>query len=82
MALGVYQRRNVDAGAAVTSSMESRWLLLGFGLLSGALLLANVLRGDAVLALVAAVWTVFGVGGFWWNTTRDDPVETRFSRSR
>lgn len=62
--------------------MESRWLLLGFGLLSGALAFAFVHDGKILQALVALVHTVFGLGGFWWNTTCDDPIETRFSRSR
>lgn len=62
--------------------MESRWLLLGFGLLFGALLLVNIYQGNVVLSLVAVVFTIFGLGGFWWNTTQDDPIETRFSQSR
>jgi len=62
--------------------MESRWLLLGFGLLFGGLLLANIYLGNVVLSLVAVVFTIFGLGGFWWNTTRDDTLETRLSRFR
>lgn len=60
--------------------MGSRWVLLAFGLLFGVLLLVNIRRGNAVLAAVALVCTTFGFGGYWWNTTRDDPIETRFSR--
>jgi len=62
--------------------MESRWLLLGFGLLFGLLLLVNIQQGNAILAIIAVVLTIFGLGGFWWNTTQDDSLETRFSRSR
>jgi hypothetical protein len=62
--------------------MESRWLLLGFGVLFAVLVLANVQRGNLVQAIVATVFAIFGFGGFWWNTTQDDPIETRFSRSR
>jgi len=75
-------QRNVHATAAIISGMESRWLLLGFGLLFGMLLLVNIQRGNVVLALVAVVFTIFGLGGFWWNTTQAEPIETRFSRSR
>lgn len=59
--------------------MNSRWLLLGFGLFFGAVTLGSVYQGKVVLAVIAAVNTVFGVGGFWWNTTRNDPIETRLS---
>jgi hypothetical protein len=62
--------------------MESRWLLLAFGVLSAALTVAFVRQGDAALAAVGVVQTVFGLGGFWWNTTRETNIETRFSRSR
>lgn len=62
--------------------MESRWLLLGFGLLFAILLLMNIDQMNVLLALVAVVLTVFGLGGFWWNTTQDDPIQTRFSQSR
>jgi hypothetical protein len=59
--------------------MESRWLLLSFGLIFGILLLVNLQQGNTVLALVAVVFTIFGFGGFWWNTTHETPIETRFS---
>ena len=62
--------------------MESRWLLLAYGLVAAALTALFVSRGDALLAAVSVVQSVFGLGGFWWNTTRDDTIETRFSRSR
>ena len=62
--------------------METRWLLLAFGLLFAALTAVFVYRGSLFLAAVAAVHTVFGLGGFWWNTTREPPIEMRFSRSR
>jgi len=60
--------------------MESRWLLLAFGLLFGFLLLENIRQGNIVLTLVSLVFAIFGLGGFWWNTTHDDTIETRFSR--
>jgi len=44
--------------------MESRWALLGFGLLFGLLLLVNIQQGNAVLGLIAVVFTIFGLGGF------------------
>ena len=62
--------------------METRWLLLGFGLLFGSLLIVNLFRGNYLLVPHAAVLTIFGLGGLWWNTTRDDPIRTRFSQSR
>lgn len=62
--------------------MDSRWFLLGFGLLFAVLAVSFLDQGKSVLAVVAVVHAVFGFGGFWWNTTRDDPIETRFSRSR
>jgi hypothetical protein len=60
--------------------MESRWLLLGFGLLFGVLTLGFVYQGNIVQALITIVFTVFGLGGFWWNTTHEDSIETRYSR--
>lgn len=62
--------------------MESRWVLLGVGLLFAILAIVQVRRGNLVSALVAVVFTIFGIGGFWWNSTRATPLETRFSRSR
>ncbi len=62
--------------------MESRWLLLGFGLVFGVLILVNVSQENPLLALTAAVFAAFGLGGFWWNTTQDTPIQTRFSQSR
>lgn len=62
--------------------MESRWVLLGFGLLFRILLLVNIQQGNVVRGFVAVVFTIFGLGEFWWNTTQDDPIETIFSRSQ
>jgi hypothetical protein len=62
--------------------METRWLFLGFGLLFGSLLVVHLSRGNHLLVPHAVVLTIFGLGGFWWNTTRDDPIRTRFSQSR
>lgn len=62
--------------------MDSRWLLLGYGLLFAALTLGFISQRKALLAFIGVVHTVFGIGGFWWNTTHDNPIETRFSRSR
>ncbi|PSP39981.1 hypothetical protein BRD20_03880 [Halobacteriales archaeon SW_8_65_20] len=61
--------------------MESRWLLLGFGLLFGVLLLVHIYQGNTIHALIAVCFTTFGLGGFWWNTTHENTIETRFSRS-
>ncbi|EMA50630.1 hypothetical protein C450_13167 [Halococcus salifodinae DSM 8989] len=60
----------------------SRWLLFGFGLVFGILLFVQAYQGNLLLALIAVVFTIFGFGGFWWNTTQDDPIQTRFSQSR
>jgi len=62
--------------------VDSRWLLLAYGLFAAALTVAFATRGDVLLTAVSVVQAVFGLGGFYWNTTRDDPIETRFSRSR
>ena len=62
--------------------MESRWLLLGFGLVFVVLILTNVSQGNVLLALIAAVFAVFSLGGFYWNTTQADPIRARFSQSR
>lgn len=64
------------------SGMESRWVLLGFGLLFGILLLVFIHQNNIVQDVIVAIFTIFGFGGFWWNTTRDDQIETRFSQSR
>lgn len=61
--------------------MESRWLLLGFGLLFGVLLIVHIYQGNTVQALIAVIFTIFGLGGFWWNSTHENTIETRFSRS-
>ena len=62
---------------SVLLGMESRWLLLGFGLVFVVLILTNVSQGNVLLALIAAVFAIFSLGGFWWNTTQDDPIRTR-----
>jgi nitrogen fixation-related uncharacterized protein len=61
--------------------MESRWLLLGLSILFGALLIGHVYQGNTVQALIAVAFTVFGLGGFWWDMTHENTIETRFSRS-
>jgi hypothetical protein len=61
--------------------MDSRWLLLGYGLLFTVVTIGAIYQGKAIIAAIAAVQTVFGLGGFWWNTTHENTIETRFSRS-
>lgn len=61
--------------------MNSRWLLLGFGLVFAVTTLWAVDRANYLIAGIAFVHAVFGLGGFWWNSTHESTVETRFSRS-
>jgi hypothetical protein len=59
--------------------MEDRWLLLGAGVLFGILLPFHPYQGNNVQAVIATVFTVFGFVGFWWNTTKDEPIESVLS---
>lgn len=61
--------------------MDNRWPLLGYGLLFMGVTIGAIYQGKALIAVIAVVQTVFGLGGFWWNSTRDNPIETRFSRT-
>ena len=61
--------------------MDSRWLLLGYGLLFTAVTLGSLYQGKYFIAAIAVVQTIFGFGGFWWNSTHDNPIRTRFSWS-
>ena len=61
--------------------MESRWLLFGYGLLFTAVTIGAIYQGKYLIAAIAVVQTTFGLGGFWWNSTQDNPIEPRFSRS-
>ncbi len=60
--------------------MAGRWLLLGFGLLFGALTVAFVVQGKTLQALIAVVQTSWTLGGFWWYTTHDEAANTRLQR--
>lgn len=60
--------------------MDGRWLLLGFGLLFGALTVAFVVQGETLQALIGVVQTLATLGLFWWYTTHDEEVSTRLQR--
>lgn len=57
--------------------MDGAWLLLGFCLLFTGLTVAFLDRGDLLPAGIAAVHASFGIGGFWWNRTHPDRIDTR-----
>ncbi len=61
--------------------MDNRWLLLGYGLLFTGVTIGAIYQGKALIAAIAVVQTVFGLSGFWWNSTHENTIETRFSRS-
>lgn len=60
--------------------MDSRWLLLGYGLLFTVVAIGAISQGKSLIAAIAVVQIVVGLGGFWWNSTHDDPIETRNPR--
>lgn len=61
--------------------MDSRWLLLGCGLLFAAVTLDALYQGKYLTAAIGVVQAIFGFGGFWWNSTHDNPIKPRFSRT-
>lgn len=59
--------------------MADRWLLFGFGLLFLTLTVAFAVQGAWLQAAISVVHTTATLGGFWWTTTHDEPVATRWS---
>ena len=55
--------------------MESRWLLLGYGLLFTAVTIGAIYQGKYFITAIAVVQTIFGLGGFWWNSGQSNRTE-------
>jgi hypothetical protein len=60
--------------------MDNRWLLLGYGLLFTGVTIGALYQGEIPIAAIAVSQAVFGLGGFWWNTTHDNPIEAGNAR--
>lgn len=60
--------------------MDSRWLLLGYGLLFTGVTIGAIYQGEVPIAAIAVSQVVFGLGGFWWNTTHERSIGWRKPR--
>ncbi len=60
--------------------MDNRWLLLGYGLLFTGVTIGAIYQGEVLIAAIAFSQIVFGLGGFWWNTTHERSVRWRNPR--
>lgn len=60
--------------------MDSRWFLLGYGLLFTGVTIGAIYQGEVPIAAITASQAVFGLGGFWWNTTHERSISWRKPR--